>query len=384
MTRRVILSVAGCGLAVGLAGLGSQRSLHAASTVTFSENVAPIVFNHCTTCHRPGEAAPFTLMNYDEVMQHGKLIATVTEARRMPPWKAGPSDYAFKNERRLSDAEIATIQQWIDAGMPEGDARKMPPVPAFTEGWTLGKPDLVVSMKEPFPVPAYGRDIYRNFVLPLNLTEDKWVRAIDFRPTARTVVHHSLFYLDDTGAARAQDAKDSLPGYSGGMGGGIGVGGRGAANLQQVLGLLLNRGGLAGDAQDIGSAPDMGGVVSRVSGGLGGWALGAQAVWASLLCLTGTYSNLLDYVVFAVLIFYVLTILGLFILRRKRPDAERPYRAFGYPVVPALYVGVASAILLVLLLYKTETSWPGLLIVLAGVPFYFLWSRRAAAPAPDP
>jgi len=89
------------------------------------------------------------------------------------------------------------------------------------------------------------------------------------------------------------------------------------------------------------------------------------------------YSNLLDYVVFAVLIFYVLTILGLFILRRKRPDAERPYRAFGYPVVPALYIVVASAILLVLLLYKTETSWPGLLIVLAGVPAYFLWSRRA-------
>jgi basic amino acid/polyamine antiporter, APA family len=89
------------------------------------------------------------------------------------------------------------------------------------------------------------------------------------------------------------------------------------------------------------------------------------------------YSNLLDYVVFAVLIFYVLTILGLFILRRKRPDVERPYRAFGYPVVPALYVGVASAILLVLLFYKTETSWPGLLIVLAGVPAYFLWNRRA-------
>ena len=96
------------------------------------------------------------------------------------------------------------------------------------------------------------------------------------------------------------------------------------------------------------------------------------------------YSNLLDYVVFAVLIFYALTIFGLFILRRKRPDAERPYRAFGYPVIPALYIVVASAILLVLLLYKTQTSWPGLLIVLAGVPIYFLWSRRAAlAPAPD-
>jgi basic amino acid/polyamine antiporter, APA family len=96
------------------------------------------------------------------------------------------------------------------------------------------------------------------------------------------------------------------------------------------------------------------------------------------------YSNLLDYVVFAVLIFYVLTIIGLFILRRKQPDAERPYRAFGYPVIPALYIAAASAILLVLLFYKTETTWPGLLIVLAGVPIYFLWKRRgAAAPVPE-
>jgi APA family basic amino acid/polyamine antiporter len=93
------------------------------------------------------------------------------------------------------------------------------------------------------------------------------------------------------------------------------------------------------------------------------------------------YSNLLDYVVFAVLIFYVLTILGLFILRRKRPDAERPYRAFGYPGIPALYIVVASVIMLVLLLYQTQTSWPGLLIVLAGVPIYLLWSRRAPPPA---
>jgi APA family basic amino acid/polyamine antiporter len=97
------------------------------------------------------------------------------------------------------------------------------------------------------------------------------------------------------------------------------------------------------------------------------------------------YSNLLDYVVFAVLIFYVLTIFGIFILRRKRPDAERPYRAFGYPLIPALYIVVASAIMLVLLLYKTATTWPGLLIVLAGVPIYFLWSRRAASlRAPEP
>ena len=90
------------------------------------------------------------------------------------------------------------------------------------------------------------------------------------------------------------------------------------------------------------------------------------------------YSNLLDYVVFAVLIFYVLTILGIFVLRRTRPDADRPYRAFGYPVLPAIYIVGASVIMLVLLLYKTETTWPGLLIVLAGVPVYFLWRPRKA------
>jgi APA family basic amino acid/polyamine antiporter len=139
-----------------------------------------------------------------------------------------------------------------------------------------------------------------------------------------------------------------------------------------------------------------------------GFGLALQCVWTCLLVLPRTrlrdaagapkldlltgreqygnlYSNLLDYVVFAVLIFYVLTIVGLFILRRKRPDAERPYRAFGYPVVPALYIVVASAILLVLLFYKTQTTWPGLLIVLAGVPIYFLWKRRAAfPPTPTP
>ncbi|HYA78926.1 MAG TPA: amino acid permease, partial [Candidatus Nitrosopolaris sp.] len=125
-----------------------------------------------------------------------------------------------------------------------------------------------------------------------------------------------------------------------------------------------------------------------------------QCVWASLLVLPRTrlhdaggaplldpethaqqygnlYSNLLDYVVFATLLFYVLTILGIFVLRRKRPEAERPYRAFGYPVLPALYLMGATCIMVMLLFYRTQTTWPGLLLVLAGVPAYFLWTRRA-------
>ena len=120
-------------------------------------------------------------------------------------------------------------------------------------------------------------------------------------------------------------------------------------------------------------------------------ALLIQGVWAALLVLARTrrvdtlgnvtygnlYSDLLDYVVFSVLIFYVLTIAGVFVLRRKRPGAERPYRAFGYPVVPALYIVVALAIMSVLILYKTQTTWPGLLIVLLGLPVYWAWQRNS-------
>jgi hypothetical protein len=277
MTRRLLFSIGACGVAVGLASMGSQPALHAKDSVTFSEDVAPIVFNNCTSCHRPGESAPFALMNYTDVKTHAKLIATVTSAKRMPPWKTEGTDFELKSDRRLSDAQIQTIQKWVEAGMPEGDPAKMPKMPPFTQGWELGKPDLVVSMPVAYTVPSYGRDIYRNFVLPLNLTEDKWVRAIDFRPTARGVVHHSLFYLDDTAAARAEDAKDPTPGYDGGMSGGVGVN-------RTSLASLLTRGGNGAastdprtSGQDAGSLPDAGGVVSRVSGGLGGWALGARA-----------------------------------------------------------------------------------------------------------
>lgn len=103
--------------------------------------------------------------------------------------------------------------------------------------------------------------------------------------------------------------------------------------------------------------------------------LKVQAVWASLLCLSGTYSNLLDYVVFAVLIFYVLTIAGIFVLRRKLPDVERPYKTFGYPFVPLLYIAAASLVMFVLLIYKPDYTWPGLGIVIMGVPVYYIWRK---------
>jgi APA family basic amino acid/polyamine antiporter len=107
-------------------------------------------------------------------------------------------------------------------------------------------------------------------------------------------------------------------------------------------------------------------------------SLVVQMIWACILCVSGSYGQLLDYIIFAVLVFYILTIVGLFVLRRTHPDAVRPYRAFGYPVLPAMYIVMAIFIDVVLLRYKPQYTWPGLIIVLLGIPAYFLWSRRPA------
>ncbi len=186
-----------------------------AQTVTFSEQIAPIIYNNCSKCHRPGQVAPFSLLTFDDVRTHGRTIATVTQSHYMPPWKPEPGWSAYRDERRLTADQISLIQQWVTVGMPQGDPAKAPAAPVFTDGWQLGTPDLILEMPQSFSVPAVSEDIYRNFIIPTGVTEDKWVRAIEFRPTARTVVHHSLFFSDTTGAARALDGKDGQPGFPG-------------------------------------------------------------------------------------------------------------------------------------------------------------------------
>jgi hypothetical protein len=186
-----------------------------AAKVTFTEHVAPIVFKNCTSCHRPGEGAPFSLMTYQEVKKRGNLISQVTGSGYMPPWPPAKGGPHFQDERRLSDDQIETLADWVDAGMPEGPKDKLPDLPKFPkDGWQLGKPDLVVTLPEAFDVPADGRDIYRMFVLPLNLPEDQWVTAVEIHPTARTVVHHALYFLDSSGACRTLDEADPGPGFS--------------------------------------------------------------------------------------------------------------------------------------------------------------------------
>lgn len=198
-------------LATALFALATSAA--AAEPVTFAEHVAPIVFQNCTTCHRPGEAGPFSLTNYEEVRKRGAFLVAVTKAQIMPPWHAESGDYRFAGERRLSDDQIATLEAWVDAGMPLGDEAKIPELPKFAKGWQHGEPDLVLEMSDGFEVPGDGPDIYRYFVLPIDIDEARWIKAVEFRPGASEVVHHALGFLDNSGSGRKAAAEENGVGF---------------------------------------------------------------------------------------------------------------------------------------------------------------------------
>lgn len=195
------------------AALVAQQAVEAPPT--FTEHIAPLVFHSCASCHRPGEAAPFPLLTYADVKKRGKNLLQAVEDRYMPPWHPEPGYGSFRNELRLPAADIELLRAWVKAGMPEGPPDKLPKAPTFPEGWQLGKPDLVVSTNGAFEVPANGRDIYRNFALPIGLPEDRWIAAIEVRPSARSVLHHVLIFLDEQRDGQDQDGKDGRPGFSG-------------------------------------------------------------------------------------------------------------------------------------------------------------------------
>ena len=183
--------------------------------VTFSEDIAPLVFQNCTVCHRPGQIGPFALTDYESVKRRAKQIGEVTGDGTMPPWHADRGVVEYSNDRSLTPPQIALIADWVAAGTPEGDPAKTPALPLFPEGWQMGKPDLAATMPEAYLVPAEGKDIYRKFVIPLNLDQDRWVKGVEFRPGDPKVVHHILYYLDTTGKAREYDARDPAPGFRG-------------------------------------------------------------------------------------------------------------------------------------------------------------------------
>ena len=172
------------------------------ATPTFNKDIAPILYQNCAICHRTGEVAPFPLLTYQDVSKRAKLIATVTEKRFMPPWKAEHGYGDFANERRLTDRQIATIRAWADAGAPEGSAADKPALPVFAEGWLAGKPDKVLTMSSKYSLAADGPDQFQCFVLPLNLERDSYLSGLEFSPDNRRVVHHALVFLDTDNAAR--------------------------------------------------------------------------------------------------------------------------------------------------------------------------------------
>jgi hypothetical protein len=186
---------------------------HAAGP-TYHKEVVRVLQAHCQDCHRPGQVAPFALLDYEQARKRAGDLAHVTGERRMPPWPAS-ADFGgpFRDQRVLSDPEIATLRDWAAAGAPEGDPADAPPPRAFATDWPLGEPDLVLTMPEPYDLPASGDDEFRVFVLPTKFDSDRWIRAVDFKPGNRKVVHHVIAAVDGSGQGRKKDAADPKPGY---------------------------------------------------------------------------------------------------------------------------------------------------------------------------
>lgn len=207
------LGLAALALLVALpAGCGGEPL---PDTPTFARDVAPILFEHCAVCHRPGEAAPFALLDYADARKRADQIAIVTGSGFMPPWLPEPGYGDFVGERRLDEREIAILARWSETGTPEGDVKDLPPAPVFAAGWLLGEPDLVIGAEAPYRLRADGGDDWRNLILPVPIDATRFVKSIEIRPGNPRVVHHAILRVDATRYSRRLDAKDDLPGFPG-------------------------------------------------------------------------------------------------------------------------------------------------------------------------
>ena len=187
----------------------------AAEPVTFSKHIAPILFEYCAPCHRPGEAGPFSLLSYGDARKRAAQIVQVTQRRYMPPWLPAPGHGEFVGERRLSNEQLTLLARWVQSGAPEGNLNDLPPAPQFAAGWQLGEPDLVLHMRQPYPLTATPGDVFRNFVLPVDLQDTKYIRAIELRPGNKRVVHHANLIVDHARMLRRRDGVDGQPGFAG-------------------------------------------------------------------------------------------------------------------------------------------------------------------------
>jgi hypothetical protein len=228
MTKTAIYAL----LAVASLGVGTAFRLPSkpgdggkakAKSVTYATDIAPLVNHSCVSCHRDGEVAPFSLVGYDNAKKWASNIAAVTQKHVMPPWKAVQGYGEFRDDRQLTDDQIAMLKKWSDAGAPRGDKNLEPKSPVFKTEWALGTPDLILQPDKPFHLDAEGEDVYRNFVLKNTFDKPIWVKAIDVKPGNKKIVHHEITFIDGYGAAkRLEDANhDGQEGYTT-SGGGVG------------------------------------------------------------------------------------------------------------------------------------------------------------------
>jgi mono/diheme cytochrome c family protein len=176
-----------------------------AGAVTFNRDVLPILQKNCQVCHRPGEIAPMSLLTYEDARPWARAMKTAAVTRRMPPWFADPAYGRFAHDRRLTDAEIATLSAWADGGAVQGDQKDKPAPVAFNDGWNI-KPDLIIEMPRGFDVPATGTVAYKNVLVKVNFPEDVWISAAEMRPGDRRVLHHGRVLVRPPGAEFMSDA----------------------------------------------------------------------------------------------------------------------------------------------------------------------------------
>lgn len=190
-----------------------------AQAVTFSEDIAPLVYKHCSGCHRPDGAAPFSLLTFDDARRRVSQIAAVTRSRYMPPWKPEPGHGDFARARRLTDQEIELIQRWVEQGAEEGLRSSLNPPPSpIRDAWLLGRPDLIVTMPEAYELRGDGADVFRTFVIPVPVSNARYVRGLEFRAPGTAAVHHANIKIDSSRSSRRLDEDSPGAGFDGGSG----------------------------------------------------------------------------------------------------------------------------------------------------------------------
>lgn len=175
--------------------VGAALAQNPSSSPTFYKDVLPIVQQHCQSCHRPHQIAPFPLVTYKETSSWADQIRDAVRSRKMPPWFADPCCGHFSNDPSLTAAEISTLAAWANAKAPEGNPKDAPPPPHWTDGWNIAPPDVVIPMPKAVAIPPHGDIEYTYEIVPTNFAEDKWVQMSEIRPSSRAHVHHAVVYI---------------------------------------------------------------------------------------------------------------------------------------------------------------------------------------------